>query len=71
MAENRGKRALGIIARQGKGIRMADAGGHYFHQHLTGLWAFQIYFCDLQWLAGSKGYGGASLHIALLGMLDF
>ena len=63
MPQNGREHALGVGARQGEGIRMADACGHDFDQHLAGARAVEIDFHDFKGLAGFHGYGGTGLHV--------
>ena len=63
MAQDRGKQALRIGARQGEGIGMADACRLDLDQHLTGLGPFQIDRLDDERLAGFKRNCGSCLHV--------
>ncbi|MDT4868160.1 hypothetical protein FQZ97_1031090 [compost metagenome] len=56
MAEDARKHTFGILAGEGVGIGVADAGGDDAHQYLAGLRRFDIHFDDLQRLVGGKGY---------------
>ena len=62
MAEHRRKDALWVIARQGEGIGMADAGVGDLDQHLTFLGRGHIDLDHLQGLASFEGHGGTGLH---------
>ena len=62
MAQNGGEHALRIGARQGKFIRMANAGGLDFHQNLTGFRAFKVHFHNFQRFACFYGNSGSCTH---------
>ena len=62
MAEDRRKHPLGISARQGEGIRMADAGGHDLDQHLASARTVKINFHDFKWLTSSHRDSGTGFH---------
>jgi len=59
MAQHHREQALGVIAAEGEGIGVADAGVGDSHQHLALLRRGDIDLDDLQRLAGSKGDGGS------------
>jgi hypothetical protein len=63
MAQNGGEQPLGVGARAGEFVGMADAGGLDLDQHLAGLRALQIDLHDLQRFSGLKGDGGACSHL--------
>ena len=62
MAEHRREEALRVIARQGEGIGMADAGVGDLDQHLTFLGGSDIDLDHLQRLASLEGHGGTGFH---------
>ena len=59
VAEDRGEQSLRVGARQGVGVRVADAGGDDAHQDLAFLRAFDVDFFDLEWLARFVGDRGS------------
>ncbi len=62
VAENAGKSAFGIIAGQGEGVGMADAGGHHFQQNLAVFWSFHFDFFDDQRFFRLPSHSGAGFH---------
>ena len=62
MAQNRREQPLGISARKGELIRVANTGGFDFHQNLAGLWALEIDLHDFKWFAGFHGHRSACSH---------
>ncbi|MNQ60962.1 hypothetical protein D3C85_752630 [compost metagenome] len=54
VAQHGGEQALGIIAAQREGIRVADAGVRDLHQHFAALRGRDVDFNDFQRLAGSE-----------------
>ena len=55
-----------IGARAREFIRVAHAARPDLDENLAGLGSFQVDRDDLQWLSGSIGNGGASLHAGFL-----
>jgi hypothetical protein len=62
MAQHCRKDALWVIARQGEGIGMADAGVRDLDEHLTFLGWSDIDLDNLQGLASLEGHGGTGFH---------
>ena len=62
VAEDRGKQPLGVGARQGELVGVADAGRLDLDQNLAGTRAFELDRGYLKRLAGAEGYGGANIH---------
>src|SRR5579862_2081965 len=62
VAEDRRKQPLGIRARQGELIGVADAGRLDLDQNLAGARAFELDGGHFERLAGAEGYGGANIH---------
>ena len=62
VAEDGGKLALRIEARERVGVGVADAGRHDLDQHLAGLRAVDVDRLDGERLVGLPGDGGASFH---------
>jgi len=62
MAKDRRKYTLGVIARAGELIRVAQACGLYLYQNLAAFGAFQIDLHDLKRFSGFNGDGGTGLH---------
>jgi len=62
VAEDRGEYALGVSARQGKFVGMADTGGLDFDQHLAGARAFDIDGFQAERLARLASDRGTCLH---------
>ena len=62
VAEDRGKQALGVGARERELVGVADARRLDLDQHLAVAGAFEIDLGDLERLAGGDGDGGAGLH---------
>ena len=64
--EDGGEQPLGILAREGEGIGMANAGGLDLDQHLAGPWAVEIYGLDAERLACAGRQRRTNLHRSLL-----
>ena len=62
MAEDRGKQALGVGARQSELVGVADAGRLDLDQNLAGTRAFELDGGHFERFAGAEGYGGANIH---------
>ena len=62
VAENCGKDAFRIFARQGEGVGMADAAGDDFQQHFAFARAFDVNFFNRQGLFGCPGNSGSCFH---------
>ena len=62
MAENGGKQALRISAREGEIVSVADARRLDFDQDLAVAGAFEFDLHHLDWLSSGDGDGGAGLH---------
>ena len=62
MAEDRREQALGVRAREGELVGVADAGGLDLDQDFARLRAFEVDLHDFQRLSGFEGDGGAGLH---------
>ncbi len=62
MAEDGGKQTLGIRARAGEFVRMADTGRLDLDQDLAGAWSFEIDHGDLERLAGRVSNGSFRFH---------
>ncbi len=58
VAQDAGEHAFRILAGQGEGVGVADAGGDDAHQHLAGLRRRDVHLDDLQRLVGGEGDGG-------------
>ncbi len=61
VAENAGEDTLAVLAGQGVGIGVANAGSNDANQHFTGLRRRDIHFNDLQGFIRRKGHSGARL----------
>ncbi|MDR6354924.1 hypothetical protein Q3H58_001595 [Pseudomonas psychrotolerans] len=61
VTEDAGEDPFGILAGQGVGIGVADAGGDDADEHFAGLGRLDVHFDDLQGLVGREGYGSAGL----------
>jgi len=59
VAEDAGEDAFGILARQGVGVGVADAGGDDADHHLARLGSGHLDLLDLQRTVGFPGDGGA------------
>src|SRR5690606_38852735 len=64
VAADGGKLALGIISRQGKGIRQATPTRLDLHQHLTGARSLQVDIADFQGSAGAERHRCLGSHEA-------
>jgi hypothetical protein len=62
MAEDRGKQAFRVRARQGEFIGMTYARRFDLDHDFTLAGAFKLNGRDLEWFAGSGGDGGANIH---------
>ncbi len=62
VAENHGKHAFGISARQGERVGMAYAGCDDAYQHFPGFRSGQIDFFDAQGFIGFPGNSRSGLH---------
>jgi hypothetical protein len=62
MAEDRRKQPLGVGARQGEFVGVADAGRLDLDQHLAGARAVELDGGHFERLAGAEGDGGANIH---------
>ena len=62
MAEDRRKQALGIGARQGECIGMADPGRLDLDQHLAVFWTVELHRLDRQFLSGLMRHRCPRLH---------
>jgi len=62
VAKDGGEQALGVVARQGEGIGVANAGGLGLDQHLAVARPLQIDLDDFERLTGSEGNGGVGFH---------
>src|SRR5262249_21929745 len=60
--EDDGEAALGVLAREGEGVGVADTAGADADQHLAGARPFDLDLLDLQRSSGLPGDGGACLH---------
>ncbi len=67
VAEDRRKQPLGVGARQGELVGMADAGRLDFDQHLAVFRAVELDRLDRQLFSGLVSDGSASLHERLPG----
>ena len=54
VAQHGGEQALGVVAAQGEGVGMADAGVRDAHQHFPAPRRRHVDFNDFQRLAGSE-----------------
>ena len=59
MAQDGREDTFGVIARQGEGVGVADAGGDDAHQHFALFRRLDVHFDDLQRFIGGEGHGGA------------
>ena len=62
MAEDRRKQTLGVGARKGELVGVADAGRLDLDQHFAGARAFELDRGHFKRFAGAEGYGGANIH---------
>src|SRR5690606_20564325 len=64
MAEDGRERAFRVVARQGEGVGVADAGRLDLDQHLARLRPLELDRVDLQRLAGLERYRRAYVHLS-------
>ncbi len=62
VAENRGKQALRIGARERELVGVADAGGFDLDQHFAGARAVELDGGDFERFAGGERDGGTNVH---------
>jgi hypothetical protein len=63
VAEDRRKEPLGVRARKGEFIGVADSRGLDLDEHLTGARPVEFHVGHFQRFAGREGHGGANIHV--------